>query len=387
MPVPGLPTIRKNCESAVLLLDVSGISEEDLFVSIVLQPLEQVFRQYPQTSIIILIDALDEALVYNGGVNIISLISKLTNLRAGIRFIITSRIDDRVERHFTDVENVPISSSEFRENNRIDICKYIEKRVLKYEAESRQKQTEDQKLFEKINIEEISNVIDGNFLYAKFWLDTVIRNRTVVLSSTIPIGLEALYSESLDRVVGEDNTRWTNNFAPILGILSVAQEPLSEQQLKFFTGQSSSNLWTNLGTLQQFVEVFVSVLNSGKQESYKIYHKSFIDFFSDKSLRIGNDIIRNRYYLSLEEWHQRITDYYRGDSHTWEEVSWKSIDNYGLKYLISHIYFLRERREYTEELYSLARNKMLREEIQNRFPNEIDLSRNGLNMALLCYAN
>jgi hypothetical protein len=81
---------------------------------------------------------------------------------------------------------------------------------------------------------------------------------------------------------------------PILGILSGAQDSLTQKQLHLFTGQSELVLRTYLGRLQQFFKPDDKIDNEYR---YRLYHQSFIDFLRSKSITKENIRLNNSYYL------------------------------------------------------------------------------------------
>jgi len=64
---------------------------EDAFTRLVREPLEVLPGQEPEKQVIVMVDALDEALTYSGGINIVSLLAQVEYLPPGARFILTSR--------------------------------------------------------------------------------------------------------------------------------------------------------------------------------------------------------------------------------------------------------------------------------------------------------
>ena len=83
-----------------VIINVSAPSPENAFNRVVREPLEALLREGLDKQVVILVDALDEALSYSGNVNIVSLLSNVRKMTVGIRFILTSRRDSRVEQSF-----------------------------------------------------------------------------------------------------------------------------------------------------------------------------------------------------------------------------------------------------------------------------------------------
>src|SRR5262249_3400860 len=72
-------------------LDLSGLSVDDAFIQAVREPLEDLFRQEPATQVVILVDILDEALLYDRKPSVVDLLTDAADLPQGVRFILTSR--------------------------------------------------------------------------------------------------------------------------------------------------------------------------------------------------------------------------------------------------------------------------------------------------------
>ena len=94
-------------------LDVSGVPPEDAFNRVVREPLEALFQNGFDQPVVILVDALDESLAYSGDVDIVFLLSRLDKLPAEVRFLLTSRQDEHVEKAFLDAEELVLSSARF----------------------------------------------------------------------------------------------------------------------------------------------------------------------------------------------------------------------------------------------------------------------------------
>lgn len=313
-------------------LHVSGTSPEDAFSRIVREPLEALVRANPATQIVIQVDALDEALLYTGEINIVSLVAEAERLPPGVRFIILSRRDERVENEFWDIDGIYLSAAEFEPRNQVDLRRYAGTRL-----------SQDEKLAPKAAalepaqvrelVAEITDQAAGNFQYASFLLDTMASGqRPLTELEGLPEGLDGLYYDSLERVVKLENKDWAKDYSPLMGVLSVAQASLTCAQLKAFTGQSA--IWEHLGNLQQFIKKIEPGENQEDEEcGYQLYHQSLVDFLRQRFLRTKRKRLRNRYYLPAATWHRQITDYYWGTC----SACWLGCDRYGIHHLPAHL--------------------------------------------------
>ena len=104
---------------------------------------------------VILVDALDEALGYSQDVNIVSLLAESSFLPTNVRFILTTRPDERVENQFRDTDGLILSSTEFDERNQQDLTQYINYRMF-----------HDEVLVAELNSEQVSNYSDRSTFFS-----------------------------------------------------------------------------------------------------------------------------------------------------------------------------------------------------------------------------
>ncbi len=338
-------------------LSVAGLTGQEAFNRAVLDPLTTLYNQGFDRPITILVDSLDEALTHSGDATIVDLLSKLPS-QIKARWILTSRQEPRVENAFVleAVDGLFLSAPEFNQNNRQDIQSYIEKRLTQESSLATQvaglnpSQQTDQ-------IAQITNKSDGNFQYVSFLLDAIANGkRSFTNLEGLPEGLDGLYYDSLQRVVDLGKKDWSTIYAPVLGVLSVAQESLLLSQIQAFTSHSDQTLWACLNDLQQFLDATTANSNQDDDESqYRFYHQSVVDFLHKRSLTIEQKKLNNLYYLSPSAWHQQIADYYWNRYH----LNWSQCNRYGLKYIATHLAEAaqgRERHSQVERLVKLVLN-------------------------------
>jgi hypothetical protein len=332
-------------------LDVSGVmTAQEAFNLLVLNPLQYIYQNGFNQPITILVDALDEALTHEGKPTLVDLLSKLENLPAQIRFILTSRKEARIENKFLDTEELYLSASEFNQLNQHDVREYIEKRFVQDEPISvlvADLKPQQRKEF----IEQIAEKSEGNFLYVSFLLNAIAKGqRSLYDLKGLPEGLDGLYYQSLERVVELGEYDWRKTYAPFMGILSVARTSLTLSQLQAFTKQSESRVWDCLTDLRQFLE---EVEPTTKQEDegnqYRLYHQSVVDFLRKRSLTLGKNTRHNPYYLPALESHQRIAECYWQKAQPLNAVNWHHLDSYAYNHLAYHL--LESERK--DELYAL----------------------------------
>ncbi|MBD2234615.1 AAA family ATPase [Phormidium tenue] len=326
-------------------LDVSGVmSAQEAFNLVVLNPLESLYQQGFNDPLVLLVDSLDEALTHVGETKIVDLLSRIPpSVKA--RFILTSRKETQIESELTGVRELFLSATEFETRNREDITVYVKHRLesLPLPAQT----TND--TWRKQQATKISELSEENFLYARFLLDAISSGQQSITElDRLPKGLEALYFDSLRRVVKLGKKDWGSIYAPCLGILSVAQESLTISQIQAFTHNSESLTLECLSDLRQFVDEIKPEKESLVQK-YKLYHQSVIDFLGKKSIVIDSKEINNPYYTPEKEQYDRILQSYCPLDKAWKDIAIGDFDEYGLRHLTQHLV----KAERTRELHDL----------------------------------
>ncbi|HJQ33100.1 MAG TPA: hypothetical protein VJ866_13010 [Pyrinomonadaceae bacterium] len=320
-------------------VNLAGLSPRDAFNRTVLTPLRRMYEGGFDEPITILVDALDESLSRDSGPSILDLISHVGSAPRKVRFILTSRNDARVVGELLDATRLSISDGENNDLNRKDINDYAAWRLA-----------HDGRLAADAGgtggggprelAAQLEERAGGNFLYIKFLLDAIAQERlSPDALGDLPAGLDKLYFDSLQRVVKLGNKSWGSDYAPLLGVLAVAREPLSFEQLLSFLDTSESALDERLNDLQQFLEGGATGGggDDGAGEAggaqYRLYHQSVVDFLRRPTISDGGGQIKNSYHLRLVEWHRRVADLYLKES----PPDWDAFDDYGLRHLATHL--------------------------------------------------
>jgi hypothetical protein len=170
---------------------------------------------------------------------------------------------------------------------------------------------------------------EGNFLYARLFVDTVrLRREPLSLddSGKFPVGLAAAYRDALRQVIGTNEDRWLERFEPILSCLSVAQEPLLASQLVRFCSLRSTLVDSVLRTLDPFLQPELEPM-LGRRAA--LYHTAFREFLTERDQS-------GRWYCDARQAHERIVSAYRDATHHWRDDEWAVVDAYGLRHLLMH---------------------------------------------------
>ncbi|MFI6217084.1 hypothetical protein ACIBCD_34225 [Nocardia brasiliensis] len=200
---------------------------------------------------------------------------------------------------------------------------------------------------------DVARRADGNFLY----LSTYARALTDALAADapqtarllevvgLPPGLAGLYSYFIDTLrtdlsrlglleirdpVSADDTltpAWEGVVQPILGVLAVAGDPLTTDELSSLAGVRvwPSSVRSILARLRWLLDV--------RDDRISLYHNSIGEFLTSEPTHRQ----RPEYAVDAQEWHERIVRHYRGRAATWAAVDWDSVDRYGLVHLGRHL--------------------------------------------------
>lgn len=297
-------------------LDLSTVQPGDAFIRAVREPLEVVCQQNPALQVVVLVDALDEALKY-GKDNIGNLLAESQYMAKGVRFIVTSRpqneILDKLRAMTPAALELPLSEGEGIAHTRQDLDAYVRQFF----------QPPRLSLSQGLPLEQLVQTVlersDGNFLYARYLLEMLLaRAKPIDLQAleAIPKGLDAIYREFLERLA-PSNAEW-DSYSPLLGTLAVVYEAQTEHQLGKIVGLGKEATHRQLLELQQLLES-----DPAPEPGYRLYHRSFADFLLDKK-RAG------RFWMDATSRCLPILErYLKVNPQTW--------DSYGVCYVPTHL--------------------------------------------------
>jgi tetratricopeptide (TPR) repeat protein/MinD-like ATPase involved in chromosome partitioning or flagellar assembly len=294
-------------------IDSIHLAEQDVrrvYAQLVREPLQKLYAQGFSETIVILIDGLDAALVYDSQDNLVSLGAlAVRQLPPQVRFILTSRRDPRVLTAFNEASMLDlVNDLPFIEG---DIQTYALTRLRMY-AEVERQQLADQ----------IASVSQGNFLYAKLLLDELTVNVATTGKldmAALPRGIEGVYYEFMHREIGPDMKRWAERDALLLGVLSVSQEHgLTTGQLAGILQRSQTEI---IDLLRPWIKYLHGALPDGP---FKPFHASFRTFL----------LTNQEYQIHQLEAHQAIADFFMTEyGGEWEICQ----DEYALRYTPKHL--------------------------------------------------
>jgi WD40 repeat protein len=311
-------------------LDVRGTPPEDAFVRAVIEPLVALCRERPGQQIVLLVDALDEALIYSGEVGIVALLARCGVLPGNVRFLVTTH--PRIEVLRPLQRNKPqecwLTTGVGLAHSLEDVKAYVV-HVLDQRPELNGNLSAD--LSATAFADAVRDKSQGNFLYVSYLLEMLVAQGSEISHKSLddlPTGLPAFYLEFLERLLRDDGTIWEERYAPILGTLAVAREALTEKQLAAFVKADQPRVRRGLQVLRPFLDVDESLPAS--KRTYTLYHRSFVDFLLNGDQAEG-------YWCEAARQHERIIAHHQGQASTWMEVNWSRVDDYGLLHLPAHL--------------------------------------------------
>jgi hypothetical protein len=270
----------------------------------------------PDTSIFILIDSLDEAMTYQGQINLITLLAKTNDLPQWVRFVCTTRPEQRVLSYFRQFNPYLLAAES--PQNRADISQYISYRMSKETMKAR---VNAANIAPEDLASRIAGLADGNFLYTKVVLNDIEAGQQPLDNlATLPQSLDEIYHGFLRRFSDKD---WDEFYQPLLGKLAVAQEPLLEAQLAVFTDLRRRQVRRSLAVVGQYLD---QVADGQGNETYRLFHQSLRDYLLDEDRSA-------LFWCDPKEEHEIIARYYL---QTYTD-HWDQSDDYGLKHIVDHV--------------------------------------------------
>lgn len=252
-------------------------SADHAFQVLVREPLRSWAATQPASvRVVVLTDALDEAARLDRHPNIADLIDSARDLPDQVRWVLTSRPAGPFAMLPGQRQMLIDQSS----GNLIDIGAYIDQALAEQTIRSALQQ-------HGVDAAELrATLLDrshGNFLYLKYVLqglrDDCVAGRRPTAPAQLPIGLDQVYQEFLGRVLARKaQDDWRRMYRPVLGVLAVAQEPLSFESLATLSGANEQDASDVVEDLRQFLNVPLV----GDAGMYQIYHASFADFLTDR---------------------------------------------------------------------------------------------------------
>ncbi len=304
----------------------------DLYQRAVREPLQALAEMQPDLAILILIDALDEAVTADEP-NIVTLLAGSTDLPPAIRFVVTSRNEPRVTDKFADVAWLGLSAARNSTATTADLDAYVRRRV------AAQRRPGAQAGGPSDVVTRLVRRAEGNFLYARWVLDELEADDAVDLVA-LPKGLYGLYRIFLDRLVKGGPTffqAWLSRHEPFFGSLTVADPAAPEAVLPRWLDWTKPEFNAYVHDVTQVIEYLAEIADG--EAGYRLYHRSVAEFFGAERYPDDGGVRVNEYYVEPARHHDRIASYYLrrfADPDDWA-ADWSAADRYGLAHLVGHL--------------------------------------------------
>lgn len=347
--------------SRIETLVINAPSGMAAFTHAVLQPLGALYAEGFEGQLVLLVDALDEAVQCKGMETIVDLLANAGPLPQQVRVVLTSRPEGAVLRHFEEGRIPHLRLDAGRPETLEDIRRYTQAQVATDQV--LRARLVEQKMTAERFVERVTRASQGNFLYVVWLLPAIAGGRQPFDTvEVLPQGLDEIYREFLrTRSLGQEIRQW-RYYRPLLGILMVAQQPLSARQLAQFAGTDAQSVADFVIDAAQFLDP-----TSSGQGQYQLYHQSVADFLKDQR-RAGE------FWIAPIVMERKIADYYLNTGRVDGSVAWGSVDDYGLLYLATHLSALVDDAVYRRQLYQLIEEKWIQAKLA-RFDNPTSLLR------------
>jgi len=277
-----------------------------LFDKLVVQPLAENFPR-PDRTIVVLIDALDEA-TYQRQNEIVRFLSMCADKTPHwLRFLVTSRPEPEIVSAF-QAFSPNVLDSAHPENLR-DLSDYLSARIPSITAEQ---------------IRVILEHSEGVFLYVRHVADAVLGGQlSLQRLDEFPRGLGDVYQQFFQRQFGEDLAYYEQQITPLLQVVLAAYEPLTLGLLKRLCGiDDDTGLFRLLNRLGSLFPA------SGQNDAATLrpFHRSIVDWITDRS-KAGV------YVIAISDGHRALVK--RGWALFGQEPA--TMDDYFLAWLPSHL--------------------------------------------------
>ena len=279
---------------APVAVHIHDLAPAVAFDEAVSKPLAAIGDDSAEARVLVLIDALDEALGV-GRDNLVGLLADLLNptaeLPSHLRFLVTARSNeprvlDRLGRPDVDlIADAPPDVDDVRE--------YAVSRLQSVQEPGR-----------ATLADRVATHSKGNFLYARYVLDDLVDHPERVedpATFSLPENLLAIYREFLQRELAPDRTDedWEERYRPVLGLLVVAQgDGLLPVHISGAANVNPSQAADIVDRCSQFL------FGSRPKGPFRIYHQSFRDFLlTDPTFQVyAGEAARALAEYFIEEW-------------------------------------------------------------------------------------
>jgi WD40 repeat protein len=272
---------------------IGSLSPRVAFLNLVQTPLEALRASGMSDPLVILVDGLDEALGFHSeeSETLVGVLSEATDepedLTSNVKFILTSRPDQRVTRFFRPsldlIRDAPPEVD--------DVRSYVKRRLEDSEA---------LRIESEVLAQRIALASQGNFLYARYVVDELLLHPDHYGGQELPDlpeELEGIYRRFLQLGPARNREAWEESYRPVLAVLAVALgDGLTATQVASASDLDQDRADDALADCLQFLSG-PDVLGR-----YRIYHESFREFLlSDSTYKVYPPLAHRRLAAALLE--------------------------------------------------------------------------------------
>ena len=273
-----LPAFRKHLlwSLSANFISFDGLSDVELFDAIIGEPMIFEIDDNNRAPALIIIDGVDEVTM-DGSNPLAKLISEKSQcLPRFVHFLISTRNDVTVLRHYKGTPLVNIRLHDKNVND--DICEFLINQLSMMDDDC------------SLQVNKIATICGGSFLLADIIVNA-IRSGGIKINddNIIPESIHSIYFKWMSRVVSGDEFV---AFYMAFSVLAAAETSITTSLLKSALGWNTSQLAAFMRRFRSFIVEEKDLLGNN---CISLFHKSFRDWLSDESL--SADI----YSVSIEE--------------------------------------------------------------------------------------
>lgn len=363
-----------------LIVEERLLALEDLQYLALIDPAREALRQHPKLRIVVLVDALDEVRFHTTEQHLLSWLIACPELPQNVRIVLTSRAPDQALNLFCEEKKRFLQLLTIRADEghvRSDLSQYMAKLVSNPRVSEELAKTDHgvtgfvTQAVEKADgnlgyLDVLGRAIDQALTRRDDLALEVLRD--LLFLSDLPGEIEELYAFFLHKIktrvssaridVEDDETgtksreqAWSAVYRRILGVLSIALEPLTLSQIRGlgFIHTDLQDVVDAVDNLRQFLDV--------TNNKVRLYHATLAEFLTDPN--IAENLDTADLHIEPKRWHRQIGDYYL----KYYQTDWSRCDDYGLNNLSTHFYLAGD----SNRLYSLINKGWMDAQIQRTY--------------------
>jgi len=265
----------------------------------------------PEAQWLLVVDSLDEA-TRQPGETVLDVISRQAgSLPSWLRVVTTTRPEGPIMQAIQHLDPFVLEAEEPR--NLEDLRAYCEMRAGRAELAA---VLEEAQVASEGFAQRVVEVSEGNFLVAGFILDEVERgNMGPGELQSLSGGMAAFYYAIFSRRF-PDAGQFREGQLALLSVLNAAQAPMSFERLGEVLGWEELTLNDRLGEVQELLRI--------REGGHTLFHQSLRDWLSDREAS-------GSYWCPARGGHERLGE------RLWGEYEGKELDEYALRYLVTHL--------------------------------------------------